>query len=241
MSAKKILVVDDESKIIEAVKAYLEKAGYMVYTAADGEAALRLFEKIAPDLVILDLMLPKLSGEEVCRRIRKQSRIPIIMLTAKVQEGDKLNGFYIGADDYLTKPFSPRELVVRVGSLFRRCEDTSAALYDVMSWDQGALTVNFTSGEIVCNGERVNLTPNEYKILTTLIKHPKKVFTREELINTALGIAYEGLDRTIDSHIKNLRGKIETDSANPRYIKTVRGIGYQFSGAENPMGIEEPK
>lgn len=232
---KKVLVVDDEYKIVEAVKAYLEHAGYEVYTAADGNEAMELFRRIGPDLLILDLMLPGLSGEEICHQIRKQSRIPIIMLTAKVLESDTINGFHMGADDYVTKPFRPRELVARAGSLLRRCSASAEPLYDVMSWDHGALTVNFTSMDITCQGEPVNLTPNEYKILSALIRYPKKVFTREELINSALGIEYEGFERTIDSHIKNLRSKIEPDTANPRYIRTVRGIGYRF-GADGECG-----
>jgi len=233
---KKVLVVDDEHKIVEAVKAYLEHAGYDVYTAADGNEAMEHFHRLSPDLLILDLMLPGLGGEEVCRQIRKQSRIPIIMLTAKVLESDTINGFEIGADDYVTKPFSPRELVARAGSLLRRCSDSAEPLYDVMSWDEGALVINFTTMSIVCHGEQVNLTPNEYKILSALIKYPKKVFTREELINSALGIEYEGFERTIDSHIKNLRSKIEPDTAAPRYIRTVRGIGYRFGGDDECTG-----
>lgn len=233
MTSKKILVVDDEKKILEAVKAYLENAGYTVYTAEDGTEALALFDELSPELLILDLMLPKLSGEAVCQQIRRRSRVPIIMLTAKAAEGDKIGGFDIGADDYVTKPFSPRELVVRVQSLLRRCAKDTEPLYNLMSWGQGALTVNFTTQEITIDGSPVNLTPNEYKILCTMIQYPKKVFTREELINSALGMEYDGYERTIDSHIKNLRGKIEPDTASPRYIKTVRGIGYRFGGDEH--------
>ncbi len=230
MDTRKILVVDDEKKIAEAVKAYLEHDNYTVYTSADGEAAIELFDRIKPDLLILDLMLPKLNGEAVCQHIRKYSRVPIIMLTAKSAEGDKINGFDIGADDYVTKPFSPRELVRRVQSILRRCSESVEPLYNVMSWNEGELTINMTSREVHRNGILVSLTPNEYKLLSTLANYPKKAFTREELINSALGIEYEGFERTIDSHIKNLRGKIEADTANPIYIKTIRGIGYQFGG-----------
>ena len=233
---RRILVVDDEHKILAAVKAYLERAGYEVYTAMDGHRAVELFRQISPDLLILDLMLPGLTGEEVCRQVRKQSRVPILMLTAKVQEQDTVHGFEIGADDYVTKPFSPRELVARAGSLLRRCADAAEPLYDTMSWDHGALTINFTSMDVTCQGGKVSLTPNEYKLLSALARYPKKVFTREELINSALGMEYEGFERTIDSHIKNLRGKIEPDTANPRYIMTVRGIGYQFGGDEECAG-----
>ncbi len=229
----KILVVDDEIKIVEAVKAYLENSGYTVFTAYDGAEAVNQFERINPDLVVLDLMLPKISGEEVCKRIRKQSRIPIIMLTAKVHEDDKINGFNIGADDFMTKPFSPRELVVRIGSLLRRCSDGISPLFNFMSWNNGDLEINFNDFIIKKNGQDINLTPTEFKILAAMIKYPKKIFTREELIEIALGLDYEGFDRTVDSHIKNLRSKIEADSSNPIYIITIRGIGYKFGGEDS--------
>lgn len=228
----KILIVDDEAKIVDAVKAYLENSGYIVFTAFDGEDALSKFENENPDLVVLDLMLPKISGEEVCLKIRKQSRIPIIMLTAKVQEDDKINGFNIGADDYITKPFSPRELVVRVRGLLRRCSDGISPLFNIMNWNNGNLEIDFTNMIIKKLGIEINLTPTEFKILSSLIKYPKKIFTREEIIKIALGIDYDGFDRTIDSHIKNLRSKIEDDSSNPIYIITVRGIGYKFGGED---------
>lgn len=228
----KILVVDDEPKIVDAVKAYLENSGYIVFTAFDGVEALNQFEKVNPDLVVLDLMLPKISGEEICQRIRKQSRIPIIMLTAKVLIDEKINGFNIGADDYMTKPFSPRELVVRARSLLRRCSDGISPLYSKMSWNNGNLEIDIDEMTVRKAGNPINLTPTEFKILSSMIKHPKKIFTREELIEIALGIDYDGFDRTIDSHIKNLRSKIEDDSSNPTYILTVRGTGYKFGSDE---------
>lgn len=228
----KILLVDDEIKIVEAVKAYLENSNYEVFTAFDGEQALKQLDEVNPDLVVLDLMLPKITGEEVCQIIRKRSRIPILMLTAKVQEDDMINGFHIGADDYLTKPFSPRELVARVGSLLRRTTKGVSPLFTTMSWNHGELQVDFNQMVVKKNGVEVKLTPNEFKLLSTLIKYPKKSFTREELIEIAFGYGYEGYERTIDSHIKNLRTKIENDSTNPNYIITVRGIGYKFGGVE---------
>ncbi len=228
----KILVVDDEPKIVDAVKAYLENSGYIVFTAFDGLEALHQFEKVNPDLVVLDLMLPKISGEEICQRIRKQSRIPIIMLTAKVLIDEKINGFNIGADDYMTKPFSPRELVVRIKSLLRRCSDGISPLYNKMCWNNGNLEIDIDNMIVKKTGKEINLTPTEFKILSSMIKYPKKIFTREELIEIALGIDYDGFDRTIDSHIKNLRGKIEDDSSNPTYILTVRGTGYKFGSDE---------
>ena len=225
---KKVLIVDDEPKIVEAVAAYLENSGYTAITAYDGEKALLLMEKMAPDLVVLDLMLPKISGEEVCKAIRKISRIPIIMLTAKIDEDDKINGFNIGADDYVTKPFSPRELMARINSLLRRSDEGVSPLFDKMSWNNNDLEVDLNSYTVRKSGIIVNLTPNEFKLLCAMIKYPKKTFTREELIEVAFGLNYDGFDRTIDSHIKNLRSKIEDDTTNPSYIITVRGIGYKF-------------
>jgi len=230
---KKVLIVDDEPKIVEAVAAYLENSGYTAITASDGEKALLLVEKMNPDLVVLDLMLPKISGEEVCKAIRKISRIPIIMLTAKIDEDDKINGFNIGADDYVTKPFSPRELMARINSLLRRSDEGVSPLFDKMSWNNNDLEVDLVSYTVRKLGEIVNLTPNEFKLLCAMIKYPKKTFTREELIEVAFGVNYEGFDRTIDSHIKNLRSKIEDDTANPCYIVTVRGIGYKFGNTNS--------
>jgi len=225
---KKVLVVDDEPKIVEAVVAYLENSGYEPIVAYDGEKALSLFEKMNPDLVLLDLMLPKISGEEVCKAIRRTSRIPIIMLTAKIGEDEKINGLNIGADDYVAKPFSPRELIARVNSLFRRSDEGVAPLFHTMSWNNNDLELDLNSYTVRKSGEIVNLTPNEFKLLCAMIKYPKKTFTREELIEIAFGVDYDGFERTIDSHIKNLRSKIEDDTTKPNYIVTVRGIGYKF-------------
>jgi len=225
---KTILIVDDEVKIADAVSAYLENSGYKTIIANDGEKALSLFQSRNPDLIILDLMLPKLSGEEVCKEIRRNSRVPIIMLTAKIEEDERINGLNIGADDYVVKPFSPRELVARVNSLFRRYDTGSMPLFNTMSWNGNDLEVDLNSHTVKKAGLEVNLTPNEFKILCTLMKYPKKTFTREELIEIALGMEYDGFERNIDSHIKNLRSKIEDDSANPVYVLTVRGVGYKF-------------
>ena len=227
-SKKKLLVVDDEPKIIEALVAYLENSGYDTIVAYDGNQALSLFEKMKPDLVILDLMLPKISGEEVCKAIRRTSRVPIIMLTAKIDEAEKINGLNIGADDYVTKPFSPRELIARINSLFRRSDEGISPLFNSMSWNDFDLEVDLNSHTVKKAGNAVNLTPNEFKLLCAMIKYPKKTFTREELIKIAFGIEYDGYERTIDSHIKNLRSKIEDDTTNPNYIVTVRGVGYKF-------------
>ncbi len=230
MQQKRILIVEDEPKIAEAVEAYLKKDGYSTLVAYDGRQALLLFEREHPNMMILDLMLPHISGEDVCKAVREQSRIPIIMLTAKASEDNKIDGLNIGADDYMTKPFSPRELVARVNSLFRRCSDGISPLFNRVSWNNGDLEVDFNAYTIKKQGVAVSLTPNEFKLLATLAKYPNKTFTRYELIELAFGIDFDGYDRTIDSHIKNLRAKIETDTANPVYILTVRGIGYRFGG-----------
>lgn len=225
---KKVLIVDDEPKIVEAVVAYLEKSGYNPFVAYDGEKALTLFNNVNPDLVVLDLMLPKLSGEEICKFIRRNSRVPIIMLTAKISEEEKINGLNIGADDYVTKPFSPRELMARINSLLRRADEGMSPLFHTMSWNDNDLQIDLNSYTVKKSGVIANLTRIEFKLLCSLIKYPKKTFTREELIDIVLGADYDGFERTIDSHIKNLRSKIEDDTTKPRYILTVRGVGYKF-------------
>ena len=229
LKQQKILVVDDEAKIVEAIKSYLESSGYSVFHAYDCAQAQKVMESHTPDLMILDLMLPDMSGEDFCRKIRKTSRLPIIMLTAKAAESDMLKGLDIGADDYMTKPFSVRELLARVHALLRRSAE-AAPLFNMMIFNDRDLVIDNQKHEVRKQGELVNLTPNEYKILMTLIAYPTRVFTREELIVSALGSDYEGFDRTVDSHIKNLRQKIETDTKNPVYIQTIHGIGYKFGG-----------
>lgn len=230
MKPQRILVVDDEVKIAEVVKSYLEKEGYEVFEAYDCAQAQKILDNHQPNLMVLDLMLPDMSGEEFCKQVRKISRIPIIMLTAKVEEADILKGLDIGADDYMTKPFSVRQLVARVKALLRRSGEEAGPLANMLSFNSGDLVVEPQKYEVRKNGVLVNLTPNEFKILMTLVTYPHKVFTREELIVSALGIDFEGFDRTVDSHIKNLRQKIETDSKDPKYILTVHGIGYRFGG-----------
>ncbi|KAF0200357.1 MAG: two component transcriptional regulator [bacterium] len=230
MKEKKVLVVDDEVKILEVIKSFLESEGYIVFTAENGKQAFSIFEKESISLVILDLMLPDMSGEDICMTLRKKSRVPIIMLTAKVEEEDMLKGLGIGADDYITKPFSLKELNARIEVILRRSSDDLMPLYQKSSFYEGDLEVDFESHAIRKNKIEVNLTPNEFKILTALIKYPNKVFTREDLILTALGDEFEGFDRAVDSHIKNIRQKIETDSKNPVYVLTIHGVGYKFGG-----------
>lgn len=227
---KKILVVDDEPNIVEVVKSYLENKGHIVCEAYNGIQAFELFEKIRPSLIVLDLMLPDIKGEEICRTIRKKSRVPIIMLTARDEEEDILKGLDIGADDYVTKPFSPRQLVARVEALLRRTEMDGALLTDILSFNEDDLIIDYGNYVVKKSGSELNLTPNEYKLLMALVRYPKKVFTREELINLVIGNDFEGFDRTIDTHIKNIRQKIETDPKNPQYIFTVHGVGYRFGG-----------
>ncbi len=227
---KKILVVDDEPRIVEVVTSYLMNSGYKVFQAETGRQALEVFQKVNPHLVVLDLMLPDMMGEEVCQRIRRISPAPIIMLTAKVAEEDLLNGLHLGADDYLTKPFSPRELMARIEVIFRRTFHEAVPLAGHLSFNQDDLIIDALKHEVRKQGHVVNLTPNEYKILMSLVRYPQKAFTRDELLTLALGEDYQGFDRTIDTHIKNLRQKIETDPKNPLYILTLHGVGYRFGG-----------
>jgi DNA-binding response OmpR family regulator len=229
-SKKRILVVEDEVKIVEVIKSYLEKEGYLVCSAYNGKTGLEAFEKFNPSLMILDLMLPDITGEDICKIVRKKSRIPIIMLTAKVDEGSVLNGFDIGADDYVTKPFSTKQLMARVSALLRRSGDDRALMANSFSFNDEDLIVDDVRHEVRKNGLNTNLTPSEYKILIAMINYGKKVFTREELVTIALGEDYEGFDRVVDSHVKNLRQKIEDNPKEPKYILTVHGIGYKFGG-----------
>ncbi len=217
-------------KIVEVVKSYLENSGYSVYEAYSGKEALDKFEKMNPALVILDLMLPDIGGEEICKTLRKKSRVPIIMLTAKVEEEDILTGLNIGADDYLTKPFSPRQLVARVEAVLRRAGDEAVPLSNIISYNNDELVIDTLKYEVRRNGAAISLTPNEYKLLMMMVKYPDKTFTREELICMVLGGDFNGFDRTIDTHVKNIRQKIEPDPRNPKYILTVHGIGYRLGG-----------
>lgn len=221
-----ILIVEDEKKISEIVRAYLEKEGYRVRLAENGEQALKLL-KNAVDLVILDLMLPDIQGEELCSIIREGSEVPVIILTAKSGEEDRIKGLGIGADDYVIKPFSPRELVARVKAQLRRSGRTKKKL---LSYNRGALKIDVSNHEVFRDGSLIVLTPTEFKILLSLADQPGWVFSREQLVTIAQGFDFEGYDRTIDAHVKNLRRKIEKDSREPEYIKTVYGVGYKFTG-----------
>ena len=225
MAGKRVLVVDDDTKTVELVKLYLNRDGYRVLTAYDGAEALRLAREANPDLIVLDLMLPGIDGLEICRTLRNESDVPIIMLTAKTTDEDKLTGLGLGADDYVTKPFSPRELAARVRTVLRRLPGERGP--DEIKY--GQLTVNFFRHEASLAGRLLNLTEAEFRLLGVLIREPGRVFSRAQLIEKALGYDYEGFDRTIDVHILNLRRKLEPDPSYPRYIKTVYGAGYKFS------------
>ncbi len=231
---RRILVVEDEKSIRDAVAAYLEKEGYWVTPAADGLAALEHFDKHPYDLVVLDLMLPKMSGEQVCAEIRDTSDVPIIMLTAKGEEEDRIAGLEIGADDYLVKPFSPRELVARVRALLRRANVGDEPQRDRL--DYGELEIDIASHKAFLGTEELDLTASEFKLLTTLARYPGRVYSRMELVEKVLGYDFEGYERTIDSHVKNLRAKLRDDPKEPTFIYTVHGVGYRF---EPPKSAEE--
>ncbi|MFH1030999.1 MAG: response regulator transcription factor [Chloroflexota bacterium] len=225
MAGKTVLVVDDDAKTVELVKLYLNRDGYKVVTVYDGVEALRLAREAHPDLIVLDLMLPGMDGLKVCRTLRDESDVPIIMLTARTTDEDKLTGLGLGADDYVTKPFSPRELAARVRTVLRRLPGERGP----EEIKRGELALNFLKQEVSLAGKLVNLTTVEFKLLGVLAKEPGRVFSRSELIEKALGYNFEGFDRTIDVHILNLRRKLEPDNSHSRYIRTVYGTGYKFS------------
>ncbi len=223
----KILIVEDDIKTANLLRLYLRQAGYKAETANDGYTGLDMARRIQPDLVILDLMLPNLDGLDICRLIRLESSVPIIILTAKSTEDDVLRGLELGADDYITKPFSPREVVARVKTVLRRVQD-SVGSGGQKELQFGELAINLTRHEVAIKEEVVHLTPKEFKLLETLAKEPGRAFTRLELVERAFGYDYEGLERTVDAHVMNLRKKIERDHTNPNYVETVYGVGYRF-------------
>jgi DNA-binding response OmpR family regulator len=234
----KVLIVDDEKGIIEVLEAYLERQGFEIQSAENGVDALRKVKSFQPDLMILDLMLPDISGEEVCRLVRMESEVPILMLTAKSAEDDRINGIIIGADDYVTKPFSPREVIVRVQAILRRTQKShtiTPAENDMMSFNKRHLTIDTFKKEVLVGNELVTLTPIEYKLLTNMAEYPGRVYSRLDLLEKIQeeGMFYDGYERSIDTHIKNLRKKIEVDSRTPDYILTVFGMGYKFGGKKD--------
>ena len=224
MPGKKVLVVDDDVKTVELVKLYLNRDGYRVITAYNGIDALQIARESHPDLIVLDLMLPGMNGLDICRTLRAESEVPIIMLTALTTDDDRLTGLDLGADDYVTKPFSPRELAARVRAVLRRLPGERGP----EKIEHGALTVNFLKHEAFLNGKPLNLTPIEFKVLGALVKEPGRVFSRAEIIEKALGHDFDSFDRTIDVHILKLRRKLEPDPHHPSYIKTIYGAGYKL-------------
>jgi len=228
MTAKRVLVVDDDPKTVELVTAYLKRDGYTVFTADNGTEALRLAREKRPDLVVLDLMLPGLDGLEVCRALRAESTVSIIMLTAKTGEQDKLYGLDLGADDYVTKPFSPKELAARVRAVLRRLPEETYQLGPEQV-EYGKLLINFTKHEVYLGDKPLELTPIEFRLLAVMAREPERVFNRAQIIESVAGYDFDGFDRTIDVHILNLRRKLEPDPRHPRYIKTVYGFGYKFT------------
>jgi two-component system OmpR family response regulator len=223
---KKILVVDDDHKIVDLAKMYLEKDGYRVIVAYDGRAALELARREHPALIVLDLLLPEMDGRDVCRTLRAESNVPIIMLTARTEDADKLVGLEIGADDYITKPCNFRELVARVRAVLRRTyarENEPTATIAI-----GDLTIDFTAHEVRLGRRVVELTPAEFELLAFFARSPGRTWTRAQILDQVFGEAYEGYERSVDVHIKNLRRKIEADPQNPHYIQTVFGVGYKF-------------
>ncbi|MFP5105696.1 response regulator transcription factor [Neobacillus sp. C211] len=226
----KILLVDDERRIIEVLDAYLVREGYEIHSADNGIDALKKVKTLNPDLIILDLMLPDISGEEVCRLVRKESDVPILMLTAKSAEDDRINGIVMGADDYLTKPFSPREVVVRVQAILRRVKKSEKV--ERLEFNGKRLVIDLIKKEVTVNGDYITLTPIEYKLLTNMAVNPGRVYSRMDLLEKIQdeGMYYEGYERSVDTHIKNLRKKIEMDSRQPDFIVTVFGMGYKFGG-----------
>jgi DNA-binding response OmpR family regulator len=227
--SRTILVVDDDHKTVDLIRLYLERDEYQVWVAYDGRQALETAHRIYPDLIILDLMLPKIDGLDVCRILRQETDIPIIMLTAKTTEEDKLLGLDLGADDYISKPFSPRELMARLRAVLRRSAEKKHAGPTRIECDK--LVVDFSRRQVTLFGELVHLTPTEFHLLEILIRQPERVFSRLDLLKGAFGYDFGGLERNVDVHIMNLRKKIEPDPEQPQYVQTVYGMGYKFTGA----------
>ncbi len=221
-----VLVVDDEPKIIKLARDYMEKGGFRVMSAADGKTALAMARRERPDLVVLDLNLPGLDGLDVCRALRRESAVPIIMLTARIEEADRLIGLELGADDYITKPFSPRELVARARAVLRRAQGDVRQPGLVRA---GELEIDLAGHRVTRAGQAIHLTRTEFSLLAVLAQHPGQTFTREQLLDRLHGVAGAGFDRSIDAHIKNLRRKLEPNPLEPFYVLTVYGIGYKFT------------
>jgi DNA-binding response OmpR family regulator len=226
MATKTIMVVDDETRLVSLVESYLIQEGYRVVTAENGREALAVVQREKPDLIILDIMMPEMDGYEFMRRHRAERDTPIILLTARVDDDEKIIGLELGADDYVTKPFRPRELTARVRSVLRRAGSTEPAGQVLRV---AGITLDRATHNVDANGRAIDLTPSEFDLLAGLMSCPGRVYSRLDLLDIIQGVRYEGYERTIDTHIKNLRGKIEDDPRSPRYIETVYGVGYRFT------------
>ncbi len=226
-----ILIIEDEAELVKVLRSYLEQAGFRVLSALRGDEGLALWEQHQPDLVLLDLNLPGMDGLDVARAIRRKANTPLIMITARVEEADQLVGLELGADDYITKPFSPRLVVARVRALLRRAEGPATQRTVLHLFD---LEIDLEGHTVLRNGYPIELTPTEFSLLATMASQPGRTFTRLQLLEAVQGVAYEGYERTIDAHIKNLRAKLEPDPRHPRYIETVFGVGYRFARPPSP-------
>ena len=225
-----VLIIEDDPGIARVVQLYLEREGHLATVAADGRAGLRLAQESRPDLIVLDLMLPNLDGIEICRALRQESDVPIIMATARVSEGDRLDGFDAGADDYIIKPFSPRELVARVRAVLRRSAGADASRRPPAIQFDG-MTIDRETRSVAIGQHKPALTPTEFRLLCMLASQPGRPFTRDQIIDRVFGNDFDGFDRTVDVHVANLRRKIEPDGSKPRYVQTVHGVGYRFGDA----------
>ena len=228
-----ILIIEDEKGISKIIKSYLEKENYDVFQAFDGKEGFDIFEKENIDLILLDLMIPKISGEDLIKEIRNKSNVPVIMVTAKVSEDDIVNGLKLGADDYVTKPFSPKELMQRIKTVLRRIEKYNIPRADIIKTTDNRLEMDLEYNRFFKDGKEIFLTKNEFQIIKTLFSNPNKIFTREEIIEITFGFDYDAYDRAIDTHIKNIRQKIEDNPKKPSYIKTIYGMGYKSGGIDD--------
>ncbi len=226
MSQRSVLIIDDDEKLVELLQLYFEKDGFVVFTANDGLTALKTAREKEPDILVLDLMLPGMDGWDICRALRRDSEVPILMLTARAEESDRLVGLEIGADDYVTKPFSPKEVVARVKAILRRTKRTAVKAESVRLGD---VVIDLKQYQVTKGGQPVELTPTEFKMLELLAANPGRVFSRLQIVEQAQGYSFEGYERTIDAHIKNLRRKIEDNPREPVYIQTVYGVGYRMA------------
>ena len=228
-----ILIIEDEKGISKIIKSYLEKESYNVFQAYDGKEGLEIFEKNDIDLIILDLMIPKIKGEEVIKTVRAKSNVPVIMVTAKVGEENIINGLRLGADDYLTKPFSPKILIQRIKTVLRRVEKFNLPRAEIIKTSDKRLEMDLAYNRFFKDGKEISLTKNEFLIIKTLFSNPNKIFTRDEIIELTFGYDYDAYDRAIDTHIKNIRQKIEDNPKKPQYIKTIYGMGYKSGGIDD--------